>query len=85
MDDTVSVKSSGTIASAGAKRKRANEPKFYAVRIGFAPGIYHTWEDCLKQVTGYKKAKCVCNCPKHSFSGTRLISVEYSQILSHFH
>ena len=58
MDDTTSIKSGGTLASAGAKRKRATEPKFYAVRIGFKPGIYYTWEDCLKQVTGYKKAKC---------------------------
>lgn len=58
MDDTTSIKSGGTLASASAKRKRAAEPKFYAVRIGFKPGIYHTWEDCLKQVTGYKKAKC---------------------------
>lgn len=59
MEDSVSIKSGGTVASAGAKRKRATEPKFYAVRVGFAPGIYHTWEECLKQVTGYKKAKCV--------------------------
>ncbi|KAL8794083.1 MAG: hypothetical protein Q9195_003383 [Heterodermia aff. obscurata] len=32
MDDTTSIKSGGTLASAGAKRKRATEPKFYAVR-----------------------------------------------------
>ena len=58
MEDSVSVKSSGTMASTGGKRKRPAEPKFYAVRTGFAPGIYHTWEECLKQVTGFKKSKC---------------------------
>jgi len=61
MDDTASVKSAspaGTTASAGTKRKRAAEPKFYAVRVGNHPGIYHTWADCLEQVKGFKKATC---------------------------
>lgn len=34
------------------------EPKFYAVRAGHNPGIYHTWSDCLEQVRGFKKALC---------------------------
>ncbi|KAK5108182.1 hypothetical protein LTR62_008713 [Meristemomyces frigidus] len=38
------------------KRKREMLPKFYAVRIGKAPGIYHTWADCLDQVRGFPKA-----------------------------
>ncbi|PGH13771.1 hypothetical protein AJ79_03470 [Helicocarpus griseus UAMH5409] len=42
--------------AAGAKRKRTTEPKFYAVKFGFQPGIYHTWNDCLTQVTGFKGA-----------------------------
>jgi ribonuclease HI len=43
---------------AGAKRKRESKgaPKFYAVRVGKVPGIYHTWADCLDQVRGYPKA-----------------------------
>ncbi|KAF1982173.1 ribonuclease H-like protein [Aulographum hederae CBS 113979] len=45
-----------TSASSGTKRKREAGPKFYAVRVGFTPGIYHSWADCLSQVKGYKAA-----------------------------
>ncbi|MCJ1430622.1 hypothetical protein MMC29_008540 [Sticta canariensis] len=58
MDDTISVKSAsptGTTASSGTKRKR-NTEKFYAVRVGYHPGVYHSWADCLEQVKGFKKA-----------------------------
>ncbi|KAJ5090350.1 Ribosomal protein L9/RNase H1 N-terminal [Penicillium argentinense] len=41
--------------SAGAKRKRTNS-KYYAVKKGFKPGIYHGWNDCLAQITGFKGA-----------------------------
>ena len=61
MDDTISVKSAsptGTTASSGTKRKR-NAEKFYAVRVGYHPGVYHTWADCLEQVKGFKKATCM--------------------------
>lgn len=61
MDDTASMKSGslgGTTASEGTKRKRNNEVKFYAVRVGYQPGVYHTWADCLDQVKGFKKATC---------------------------
>ncbi|OJD20048.1 hypothetical protein AJ78_00064 [Emergomyces pasteurianus Ep9510] len=44
------------VESSGAKRKRTAEPKFYAVKFGFQPGVYHTWNDCLTQVTGFKGA-----------------------------
>lgn len=30
--------------------------KYYAVRIGKNPGIYHSWEDAEKEVSGYPKA-----------------------------
>ncbi|KAL8957516.1 MAG: hypothetical protein Q9193_005232 [Seirophora villosa] len=59
MDETLSLKSAspvGTSVSAGTKRKRAADPKFYAVRAGHRPGIYHTWADCLEQVKGFKQA-----------------------------
>ena len=58
MDDTISVKSTGTTDSSGTKRKRMAE-KFYAVRVGYHPGVYHTWADCLEQVKGFKKATCM--------------------------
>ena len=61
MDETASVRSSSqalTAGSAGTKRKKTGEPKFYAVRVGHAPGIYHTWHECLEQVTGFKGAIC---------------------------
>lgn len=43
------------------------ESKFYAVRLGHTPGIYHSWPDCLDQVRGFKGAVCksglsVCYC-----------------------
>ncbi|HEY4543157.1 MAG TPA: ribonuclease H family protein [Tissierellaceae bacterium] len=31
--------------------------KYYAVRKGKTPGIYFTWDDCKKQVTGFKGAE----------------------------
>ncbi|KAI9845791.1 MAG: hypothetical protein M1838_001529 [Thelocarpon superellum] len=43
-------------SSAGTKRKRGTEPKFYAVRVGHHPGVYHRWHDCLEQVKGFKNA-----------------------------
>ncbi|OAX82486.1 hypothetical protein ACJ72_03169 [Emergomyces africanus] len=49
---------STTSQPSGAKRKRTTDPKFYAVKFGFQPGIYHTWNDCLTQVTGFKGAVC---------------------------
>lgn len=39
------------------KRKRG-ETKYYAVKAGFRPGIYANWNDCLKQISGYKNAVC---------------------------
>lgn len=30
--------------------------KFYAVRSGIQPGIYHTWDDCKKQTSGVSGA-----------------------------
>lgn len=44
------------MADAGNKRKRGAGVKFYAVRIGKIPGIYHTWTECLDQVRGFPKA-----------------------------
>lgn len=44
--------------SAGTKRKRNTGSRYYAVKVGFQPGIYHAWNDCLAQVTGYKGAVC---------------------------
>ncbi|CAB4489918.1 unnamed protein product [Rhizophagus irregularis] len=30
---------------------------FYAVHIGFKPGVYHSWEECEKQIKKYPNAK----------------------------
>ncbi|BBM97327.1 hypothetical protein MPTK1_1g04850 [Marchantia polymorpha subsp. ruderalis] len=32
----------------------ATKRKYYAVKSGHVPGIYDTWEDCKRQVTGFK-------------------------------
>ena len=34
-------------------KKKSN---FYAVRKGFKPGVYKTWEECKEQVSGYSGA-----------------------------
>lgn len=44
--------------SSGTKRKRGSEMKFYAVRAGHVPAIYHSWTDCKEQITGFKGAIC---------------------------
>lgn len=31
--------------------------KYYAVRVGRTPGIYHTWEECKRMVDGYPGAQ----------------------------
>lgn len=33
------------------------QQKYYAVRVGRVPGIYLNWNDCKKQVDGFKGAK----------------------------
>lgn len=47
-----------SIPTAGTKRKRdsKSQMKFYAVRVGKEPGIYHSWAECLGQVRGFPKA-----------------------------
>ena len=64
-EDAASVKpvSPGGLApSSGTKRKRASEPRFYAVKVGSHPGIYHTWAECLDEVKGFKNATCTAKC-----------------------
>ena len=39
--------------TSSGKRKRSS-PKFYAVKVGRTPGIYHSWEDCKAQTEGIK-------------------------------
>lgn len=45
-------------ATAGQKRKRPDEAKYYAVKVGAEPGIYRTYADCIKQVNGFKGGLC---------------------------
>lgn len=35
----------------------STKQKYYAVKIGYNPGIYNSWEECKKQVLGYPKAQ----------------------------
>jgi hypothetical protein len=59
-DDTKS-ETAQTTSSSGLKRKRGTELKFYAVRAGHRPGIYHSWEDCKAQVFKAKNPICKCD------------------------
>jgi hypothetical protein len=54
VDDSTMASTKSNTSS--GKRKRAS-PKFYAVRVGRTPGIYHSWEDCKAQTDG-TKAEC---------------------------
>ena len=68
-----SVSPTGTTASSGTKRKRGSEPKFYSVRVGHRPGIYHSWNECLDQVRGFKNATCrICHA-KEQAPGSRSV------------
>ncbi len=86
MDETASIKSAspaGTTASNGTKRKRDNMPKFYAVRVGYRPGVYHTWADCLEQVKGFKKATCEIRASEpthHSFANKSMLVKSFSTL-----
>jgi ribonuclease HI len=57
-DDVKSEKSAKTTTSS-LKRKRGNDLKFYAVKVGHKPEIYHNWADCIAQVKGFKGAICM--------------------------
>jgi hypothetical protein len=57
--DSVRASPAASTPTAGTKRKRTSDQKFYAVREGKKPGIYSTWEECLSQVTGHKGASCM--------------------------
>src|SRR5947207_11651770 len=56
--DSARASPAASTPTAGTKRKRTTEAKFYSVRDGKTPGIYNTWEECLSQVTGHKGASC---------------------------
>lgn len=38
-------------------QKIITQKKFYAVKRGRIPGVYHTWADCSKQIEDYPNAK----------------------------
>lgn len=57
-EDVKSEKSVKTTTSS-LKRKRGADHKFYAVKVGHKPEIYHNWADCLDQVKGFKGAICM--------------------------
>lgn len=35
----------------------AKKKKFYVVWEGHSPGVYHSWAECQKQITGYSNAR----------------------------
>ncbi|KAI1325593.1 ribonuclease H [Xylariaceae sp. FL0255] len=38
----------------GSKKRKMDKPKYYAVRCGHKPGVYDTYEECYKQIEGFK-------------------------------
>lgn len=47
--------------SGSKKRKTDNVQKFYAVQVGFTPGVYTTYAECAQQTAGFKGALCKYN------------------------
>lgn len=45
-------------ALAGVRRRPSSNMKFYAVKVGRSPGIYHSWNECVPQVKQFKGAVC---------------------------
>ena len=43
-------------ASRRHAREQNRKPRFYAVAVGYKPGIYKLWSDAAKQVQGYSSA-----------------------------
>ena len=35
-------------------RELARKPRYYAVAVGWRPGIYRVWSNAAKQVNGYE-------------------------------
>ncbi|KAL2808055.1 hypothetical protein BJX63DRAFT_53687 [Aspergillus granulosus] len=50
------ISNSPPAPTAGTKRKRGSAGKYYAVKVGYQPGVYYEWKECLAQVTGFKGA-----------------------------
>ncbi|KAJ6782767.1 hypothetical protein PWT90_06015 [Aphanocladium album] len=48
--------SSAASPSASKKKKTDNVQKFYAVQVGFRPGVYTTYAECAQQTAGFKGA-----------------------------
>ncbi|HLP55076.1 MAG TPA: ribonuclease H family protein [Fluviicola sp.] len=36
---------------------KKKKPKFYTVWVGRKPGVYQTWEECERQVSGFERAE----------------------------
>ncbi|KAL5453609.1 hypothetical protein PMIN06_005374 [Paraphaeosphaeria minitans] len=52
-EDTEDIMAGASSASSGLKRKRTASA-FYAVKVGFTPGIYQSWDDAKQQTSGFK-------------------------------
>ncbi|KAH7320945.1 putative ribonuclease H [Stachybotrys elegans] len=52
----MSKRSADAMPSASKKRKTDKGPKFYAVRCGWQPGVYDSYDKCSTQTTGFKGA-----------------------------
>lgn len=46
--------------SSSKKRKTDNVQKYYAVQVGFRPGVYLNYAECSQQTAGFKGALCKC-------------------------
>lgn len=50
---------SGSQPPSKKRKMDVAEPKYYAVRAGFKPGVYSTWAICQQQISGFKGAQCM--------------------------
>lgn len=64
------------------KRKSSLQLKFYAVKVGHNPGVYLSWKECERNISGFKGAVC-----EYSYNGqmtsTKVALSQNSQIIPH--
>lgn len=77
--------SSTASPSASKKRKTDNVQKFYAVQVGFRPGVYTTYAECAQQTAGFKGALCTLRdvfavpCCRISWALTNAVAIGFLQ------
>lgn len=62
MNSSTNLSQAGSQALASSiipqKRKGSPQVKFYAVKVGHIPGVYLSWKECERNISGFRGAAC---------------------------